>query len=197
MCSYGCFGLFFGCCCQLIPFTTCTKHVLLLSNIVSGNVDIVPAICLSELLFSSHCYYFAHHPARFIAFSHCRLLSNISLIHPYVMSDFPPPDSESVDVVDSTSPQAIDNDGAAASLASPTTHSTPYSSRPPPVSSYYSSDDPHHSLMEASYVKATSSPQLSPQPSRMLRKCILGIAAMDKKTRSKPMTQSSTASAPT
>ena len=73
---------------------------------------------------------------------------------------------------------------------SPTAHSTSaYNSRPPPVSSYYSSDDPHHSLMEASYVKATSSPLLHPQPSRALRKCILGIAAMDKKTRSKPMTQ--------
>ena len=103
------------------------------------------------------------------------------------MSDSPPPDGDSVEQADS-SPQAIDSDGVATST-SPTTHSTSYNSRPPPVSSYYSSDDPHHSLMEASYVKATSSPLLSPQPSRTLRKCILGIAAMDKKTRSKPMTQ--------
>ena len=104
------------------------------------------------------------------------------------MSESPPPDSEPVDLVDS-SPHAVDSDGTTASATSPTAHSTSYNSRPPPVSSYYSSDDPHHSLMEASYVKATSSPLLSPQPSRALRKCILGIAAMDKKTRSKPMTQ--------
>ena len=77
------------------------------------------------------------------------------------------------------------------SLSSPvgSPPSSSYSTRPPPVSSYYSSDDPHHSLMESSYVKATSSPLLSPHPSRPSRKCILGICAMDKKTRSKPMTQ--------
>ena len=103
------------------------------------------------------------------------------------MSESPPPDVEAVEQPDN-SPHAVDSDGAPSATSS-TTHSASYPSRPPPVSSYYSSDDPHHSLMEASYVKATSSPLLFPQPSRALRKCILGIAAMDKKTRSKPMTQ--------
>ena len=90
-------------------------------------------------------------------------------------------------VVETASPTTPDPASLTSPVGSPPSSS--YTTRPPPVSSYYSSDDPHHSLMEASYVKATSSPLLSPHPLRPSRKCIVGICAMDKKTRSKPMTQ--------